>query len=338
MKSPRALFAAAVTLMVSAGCDVPTDPPIFEPRWIIPVDETSLEVDELLPSSVTVQGSNFDVDVDPVGTTETLGDLCPDCAPLDGAVVPVPPFQGSFLSAQSLPAEVLSTEVVGGSIDITITNGFSFDPLYDGGTIVITLSDDATGNPLGQVTLDGATETLAPNSTTQRTIVLGAQTVTGALRATVAVDAPGGQVTQIDLSEQIEIVATTTSFLIASATLDIGSRTVSLEPQEIDMEDIDEEVADRIVDGSVILEIDNPFGVAITGTLDIGSTSKTFSVNGDPTSTVVIDYTGEELRSFVGQPGITLSGSGTATGSAVTIRPGQEMTIEASLDFIIRIG
>lgn len=338
MNSPRALFAAAATIFTLTACDVPTEPPMFEPRWIVPVDETSLSVDELLPPSVTVSGDAFDVSVDPVSALETLGDLCSGCAAANGMVAPVPPFSGAFISTQGLPADVGSAEVSGGSIDIEILNGFGFDPLDNGGSVTITIADDLTGAVLGELVLEDPTDDLTPNIPELRTISVQPGSITGALRATTTVDSPSGKTALIDVSDQIEVTATVQSLLVSSVTVDVGSRSVTLEEQAIGLEDIDQEIADRIIEGSIILDIDNPFGVSLDGTIEIGSTSRSISITDASTSTVTLSYTGDELRSLVGQPNVLFSGSGVANGDAVTIRPGQVMLLEATLDFTILIG
>jgi hypothetical protein len=339
MKSPRALLSAAAAIAVLSGCDIPTEPPIIQQDWMVEVDETSLAGDQLLPTSVTVDGDNFAVSLDPVEASETLGALCSACAALDQSIAAVPAFEGAYTAAQALPDEVVSAELVGGSIDVAITNGFTFDPLANDGTIVITIADDATGTPLGQVVFDGAAgDVLVPGTTETRSLALTTGTITGGLRATTAVNAPGGQVAFIDTSDVIETTATVTSFLVSSVTVDVGNLPVTFDERDLDFEDIDADLTDRIVAGAIILEVTNPFGVAIDGQIDIGPTSKSFTLGESSSSSVSVNYTGNELRSFIGQPNVTFSGSGTAYGTAVTIQPGQEMAVRAKLAATIEIG
>jgi hypothetical protein len=338
MNSPRALFATAAAILTLSACDVPTEPPMFEPRWIVPINETSLSVSELLPVGVAVSADAFDVSVDPVSTIETLGNLCPDCAAVDGMTEPVPPFNGSFASTQGLPADVGSAEVSGGSIDIEILNGFSFDPLDNGGSVTISIADDLTGQVLGELVLENPTDDLTPNVPVVRSMTIQAGFITGPIRATTTVDAPGGQEALIDVSDEIYVTATVQSLLVSSVTVDVGSRSVTLDEQEVGLQDIDQEVADRIIEGTIILDVDNPFGVGLEGTIEIGGTSKALSISSASTSTVTLSYTGDELRSFIGQPNVRFSGSGVANGDAVTIQPGQVMLLDATLDFTILIG
>ncbi|MCH7991995.1 MAG: hypothetical protein IIC35_06215 [Gemmatimonadetes bacterium] len=339
MNPSRMLLIAAPSLLLS-GCDIPSAAPIIEQRWILTVEETTLGVDELLPTSVTVSGSTFDISVDPVTAGASLLDMCPDCAALDGLAfeVPVPAFSGSFGSSQALPTEVISAEIVGGSISIQIDNGLSFDPLAGGGTIVIEVRNGSGGPLLGDLTLDGATEVLAPGGTVTRVLTLVAGTLDAPLVATTVVNVAGGQTTFVDVAETIDVVATVNSILVSSLTINVPGQTVTIDPIAVDLDDIDSDMADHIVQGAIILDVENPFAVSLNGDVDIGPTTKSFAISGAGTSRVSLLYTGDELRSFIGLAGATFSGSGTAIGSAVTIRPGQMMTIEVTLDLTIEIG
>lgn len=339
MKSPRALLATAAAFAVLSGCDLPTEPPMFEPRWMLAVEESSFPGDQLLPASVVVVGDDFHLSIDPVSGSATLGFLCGSpCEALDGQVAPVPTFEGTFTSTQTLPDDVLSAAVTGGSMEIEIANGFSFDPLEGGGTIVVTIADDDTGAPLGEIMLDGSEDVLLPNTTETRTLPLSAGTVSTALRATTVVEVPGGQIAVIDVSDLIEVTATTTSLQLGSVTVDVEDRSVSFDDRALDLEDVHAEFTDRIVEGAILLSVTNPFGVSLDALVGLGATSKSFAVDGGGTSSATVSYTGDELRSFLGQPNVVFSSSGFANGNAITIQPGQEMLIKATLDFTLQIG
>ena len=325
--------------VIFSACDVPTDTPMLDQRWILPVEGTTLGVDELLPTGVSVSGNDFAVTVDPFTADETLGDLCTPCAALNGLTAPVPPFTETFTSSQTLPSDVSSVDLTSGSIAIAIQNGFTFDPLLGGGTLSITLTDGEGGAQLGQTVVDAASGGTLPPGTTNTTLTLAPTTVGNTLFVSTVIDAPGGASALIDTSDQLTITATPTLILVSSATVNVTGQNVDIDPVDLDVGDLDSSVTDRIQQGSVILDVVNPFGVAVTGTLVIGSTSKGFSLGSGATSQVTIAYTGDELRSFLGQGNVTLTGTGTVTsGDDITVSPGQEVTIDASVDLIIEIG
>lgn len=156
-----------IALAALSGCDVPTELPIIEQRWVIPIEDKSISVTELLPPSgdVTISGGNFQVNVTPYTVTQTLGDFCPLCAVIDGFTVPKPPFNFTYNDSGGLPTDVVSVEVVSGSIFLGIQNDLGFDPIRpavaDPGTLTVTLYDgDIAGRVLGQAVLAGATDSL----------------------------------------------------------------------------------------------------------------------------------------------------------------------------------
>ena len=125
----------------------------------------------------------------------------------------------------------------------------------------------------------------------------------------------------------------------------MGSTTVSLEGHavevdvvKLDLDHIGPEIIEKIVNGSLILEVTNPFGVSLSGNINIGSTSKGFLISENGRSTTTISYTRNELTSFLGEKGVTLSLSGTANGTSITLSSHQELTIEGTIDCLIRIG
>ena len=338
MKCSRMVPALAVGCLLFVGCEVPTGLPELEQRWIVPIEETSLSVDELLPDGVSISGGNFSVAIDPFATNEALLTLCGTCAALNGLTVAAPAFASSFSVSENLPANVTAAQIASGTIQIVITNGLSFDPIAGGGTFTVTLSDGDGGAQLGQVVVDGATESMPGNSSRTETLSIGSASIGTTFFASVSVVSVGGQVTTIDITDEITVTATTTSLLVSSATVTVASQSVDFDPVELDLGDIDSDITDHIQSGTLILDVVNPFGVSVDGTLNIGPTTKSFSIASGSTSSTSINYTSSELQSFLGQDNITFSGSGTASGGSVTVSPGQEMLIEATLDMTIRIG
>lgn len=336
MRSRRPLKCLGV-LLLAGGCDIPTEPPIVEQQWILPLDEVTLDQSELLPPSITISGSTYDVNVDPVAASERLDNLCPGCVPFDGQSVPVPAFSGTFSSTDALPLDVVEVDVVGGAIDVTITNGFSFDPIEGGGTLTITVAGESGGAVLGSLVLDGNTDTMPPGSMTTRTVTLSGGTITGT-ETTVDVVSVGGQVATIDVTDQVTLSAVTTSLSVGSATVDVDGLTASLSEEPLDVADLQQSLIDGIVSGSALLEVTNPFGVTFDGSVTVGTVVKPFTFGAAAASADTISFTGDELRSFLGQTGVTLSGSGTIGGGPATVTPVDGLLIDASIDLLLELG
>ncbi|HUP52217.1 MAG TPA: hypothetical protein VM198_07065 [Longimicrobiales bacterium] len=340
-----------IVLTPLAGCDIPTELPILDTRWVVPAEETRFGVAELLPGSVTLTPDEgaFIVDFDPVTFAETLGALCPLCAASDGLTVQKPPFLGEFESSVDFPSEVSSISILSGDIVLEIDNGLNFDPLRPApgvtGTLVITVTDDADGDVLGMLEIDGTTTALPAGGTLTRTIELATATVEGSIVATAEIDSPLGDPVTIDSSLPVTVTVTPTNILVASVTIVVAGRSVDFDPVSLDVEEVDQNLIDRILAGGFIVDVVNPFGVAADFQLTIDGPTiapiqKSASVGTAGTSTIEISFTTGELRAFLGQPGVTLSGGAVvdAEASQITVLPGQELVLTGKLDLTLRIG
>jgi len=310
-----------------------------EQRWVIPVEETTLGVEELLPQGVALQNGDFEIGVDAASVSASLGDLCSGCGPLDGTPVSdMPPFTGQIQTTQGLPADVEGGVVSGGSLQLGIENGLSFDPIDGGGSVTLSVSDDAGGDVLAQVTLHGDTAVLASGSTFNTTVGVDPATVGSTLRIEAEIVSVGGQSGTIDVNEQITVTLSSATLLLSEVTIDVGTTAVDFESVQLDVADFDTELTDRIREGAIILDVTNPFAVSVSGDLQIGPTSKPFTVDPSGPSALTLTYTGDELRSFLGSDNITLSGSGTATGGIITVSADQEIRVNGDLDLTLEVG
>ena len=337
----KSLPAAVALLGLAAltGCDAPTEAPILEQRWVLPVESTTISVDELLPTGVTVSGNSFRVNVDPFNASAALQDLCSACAALQGLTAPAPAFKGTITASQSLPADVSAATVTSGSVTIAITNNFNFDPIAGGGTVTVSLTDGQ--RPLGEAVISG---TMAPGTTVTRTLTVAPGAIGKTVVATTVVDSPGGQLTTIDGARTLVVTATPAPIAASSASVNVANRSVTIDPVDLDVEDIEDSISDRIENGSILLEITNPFGVSLNASADIaypgGTLSKPLSISSGAMSTATLSYTGDEFRSFLGRSGVLLTGTGTVSPSAgtITVTPGQRAVIKAKLDITLQIG
>ena len=53
---------------------------------------------------------------------------------------------------------------------------------------------------------------------------------------------------------------------------------------------------------------------------------------------MTVTYTADELRRFLGQADVLVSGAGTVVGGPATVTPTDEVVIEASLDIVLEIS
>jgi hypothetical protein len=340
--------AVVLSLALLAACDLPTEAPIIDQRWVVPVDNSTISVNELLPDGVSAQNGSFAVDVDPFNRTERLGTMCSSCQASDGLTVPKPAFDYTITVEQSLPGDVQSAALESGAVLIQIANNLGFDPLRPGGgntgSLVIRVRNGTGGAVLGTLTMDGANESLATGTIAQKTLTLGAADVGSTLTLEVAVDSPDGDPVQVDADATLTATASPADILVGSAMVEVAGRDVEIDPVELDVADIDDGIANRIQEGSILLDVTNPFGVAVSGQLVIeypgGEISKTLSIGSAATSTVSLPYTGDELRAFLGESGVQLTGTATvdAGSGSITVSPGQELAIDGKLDVTIRIG
>ena len=187
----------------------------------------------------------------------------------------------TFNQTGSLPTDVVSAELVAGSISLAVQNNLGFDPINPAttppeGTFTVTLYDtDITGNQLGQVILDGANGDAIPAGPSTISITLTAGTVSSTIFAEVTLDSPAGDAVPIDLAAGFTVTVGTIS--VSSATLNVDGRTVS-KTTNIDAGGVPIDITDRIIQiGSTLtLNIQNPFGVEVDITLDISPCATCF--------------------------------------------------------------
>ncbi|MEC9355529.1 MAG: hypothetical protein VX507_04765 [Gemmatimonadota bacterium] len=321
--------------MILLGCDIPTAMPILEQRWILPLEQAKIGVEELLPAGVSLNDGVLEVRIDTITTSSSLNTMCVDCAALNGSTAAVPAFTSSFNGSVDLPANISSVEISSGSVHVAVTNGLSFDPLAGGGLIEATILDGEGGLQLAQLIFSGA---FAPGTSLTQSISIGNSNVGNEVFAVIKVTSPGGQIAPINISEQLSVATTGSALIMGSTTVSLEGHAVEVDVVKLDLDHISPEIIERIVNGSLILEVTNPFGVSLSGNINIGPTSKSFLISEDGRSTTTISYTRNELTSFLGEKGVTLSLSGTANGTSITLSSHQELTIEGTIDCLIRIG
>ncbi|HET9982469.1 MAG TPA: hypothetical protein VFQ38_02730 [Longimicrobiales bacterium] len=333
-------------LALLAACDLPTDLPHWDTTWVVPGKGASFPVAQLLPSGVRAMpdGSAFQLDIAPTTFSTSLGEMCGSaCPPVNGAVVPKPAFTATLGSSLALPAGVASATVVGGTVVVNATNGFSFDPLRPGGGAfgTMTLTVSAGGAVLASTTVDGATTPFPAGSTLSRTLPLASAAVTGAMSVRLVLTSPAGGLATMNTSDRLTVSASAQGVRLGDARVDVGGRPVSVPPVALELDGLDDMVVERVHGGALVLGITNPFGGA-TGAMTLRITApgvapitKHVELR-TGTTTERVELTQAELRSILGQPGVVLAATGTlSSASPVLVTPTQTVTITTKLELVL---
>jgi len=349
-------MGAALLATLSLGaCDFPTAPPIFESRFIIPGESTTLSVNELLPSSITVSGNAFRLTLGATSLPQrTLAELCGAlCAPIPpGTMVPKPAFTTTIPATIDVPADVVGATVTAATVTIALTQTFGFDPLQpsgravgDDGFIAVTVRNGA--RTLAVDTIRGAFPSGAAGTIT-RTLNLAPGEITGDLDVSLTLYSPaGGNAPQhwVAYVPGAQLLGTVTpeAVAISEARVTVQDRTVEVEAVSLDLSDIDQEMADRVVSGAFIVDVNNPLGVVGTMTLTISGGSAGVITKQLPVasgqSTTRVAFTQSELQSLLGRDlTLTVRGPVSAPTGTVTVTPGQQVTIATKLDLVFEVG
>lgn len=345
------MLASAASFLLLAACDIPTSAPINDSRWIVPSQSTTIAVSNFLPTGVTVtgDGSGFVVSAASASVTRALSQDCPACAAANGFVAPKPAFTGNASASTSLPSDVASATLTGGTLQVNVTNNYTFDPIRPSaaaasarGYAVITITSGTT--IVGKDSIDGAVFALPANGGTLARSVPLSGAISGAspLTMTVVLNSPAGDAVLIDASRTIVVSATPNSLKVASANVAVVNRQVSTSTT-INLSGIDKSITDHVQSGSLVLNIANPF--AVTGTLSVrlAPASGTAIVKSVPlvggSSAPSLTFTKSEIASLLGQNvTLTISGPVNATGGSVSVSPNQVVSVTTKLDLAIEVG
>lgn len=339
--------AGALVLIAGlSACDVPTGIPRWETTWITPGEGTTVSVAELLPAgiAITPDSSAFVLGFDPVDTAWQLSEFCPACPPI-AATVPKPAFSGTVSTQMPLPASVQSVVVAGGDVDIALTNGFDFDPIRPGATAdsgSLTITVTSGGATVATFVIDGADRAFPPGTTINETLAFQPSTITDALTFEFTVDSPAGDPTTVDPADELSASIQSTGVLVSEATVAASSLPIEGAEMELDLADVEE--GDRFKEGTIFLEIQNPFSLTgqLTMTVDPAGPAGPFVkpvalVAGESEASVT--FVEAEIQQMIGAVNtITIDGVVSAVGGGVTVRPDMVIGVETRLRVTVEVG
>jgi hypothetical protein len=356
-KPSRRPFRAALTLVacvaLAHGCDVPSSPPRWETRWIVPAESTTIDVASMAPSGITVSDDRSEllVDITGDGASVTLGDICPACAAVNGQTVPKPAFTATIGATTDFPADIDSVTLSRGFVEVRVTNGTSFDLLRPSaapgspvGTLVVTVR--GSGAVIAVRSISGTVKSLPPGSTLVDTLTFDPaalpRSIGSPVETEVSVASPAGDPVTINTSQSLAVDVGDASVGVSSARVRVQARSVSSEPIELDLADLDAAITDRVTSGALLLEIDNPFAVAGNLTATIWAPGITLlrpMPIAPGQSSLALSFSGDELRSLFGQPQVTLTTMGDVSaidpGGMVTVTPAMALTVRSRLELYL---
>jgi hypothetical protein len=338
---------------VIVGCDIPSTPPQWETRWVVPAESTTIDVPSLLPSGIVVSDDRAEmlVTVPATSISRSLGGLCAPCSAANGQTVPKPAFTVAVLASTTFPAEIDSATLSRGAFEIRVTNGFSFDPIRPSaaagsprGSITITIRSG--GVAIATRVIDGAAKALPPGQTVIDSIafdpVLLPRSIGSPLETEVAINSPAGDPVTINTAESFAVLVAQSTIAVTGAKVRVQDRTITSAPIALDLDDLDAALTDRVASGSLLLEIDNPFAVGGTLTATVSAPGVTLTwpvVITAGTSAPILSFSGSELRSLFGTSPVTLTFSGIVNGAPagalVSVTPEMVLTVRSHLELYL---
>lgn len=323
-----------------AACDVPTGLPKWETTFVVPSENTTISAAQFLPASVTLteDARALAISMAPASFGEALGTLCSVCAQVldDGAIRPA--FDATFAAVLALPADVTGATLTGGSIDVVLRNGFSFDPLRSGhetGSMTITIASGATA--IGRKTIDGGTHALPPAGQLQIAIPVSG-VITGGLTLSIGISSPAGAAARTSTGDRLTVVATPAGITASAAQINMRARHITASPIPLNLTAIEPAVIQYVRSGAVLLEVDNPIGVS--GTIDLFISHGNSVIRKPLTLTagdsqVEVRLGADELRGMLGREVMLTLAGPVSTPASATVVPGSQLTIRSRLKLVI---
>jgi len=358
--------AALLGIAMSAvACDVAnfaSDPkPIFEQTWNVPALSTSISVASLLPAGVSIystpgstppDSSAFQMSIANSGFSRRVGDDCAPCQAQNGNTTTKPAFVLNSGSTSALPANVVGGALVGASVNYTVTNSLSFDPLRvntvsanpQGHMVVVIRSASVV---LGRDSVNGATTAFPAGSTVSRSLVLGPGAITAPISVDVSLNSPAGDHNEfIDANGTLNASVGISNLRVASVLVNVPSQSIANTATTRDLAGLDTRITDNVTGATLEMSIDNPWSVA--GNLNVslatpaGTVAKQIALPATttPASTQVrtVSLVAAEVRQLFGhQVALTMNGVVSST-APVSVTPKQKVSIADRLILTIHTG
>lgn len=250
--------------------------------------------------------------------------------------------------SSTLASDISTATLTSGSLALSVTNNYTFDPLRPNGgngpygSAVITVSNGIT--TLGSMTIDGSAHALAANGGKLDLNIPLAGGISGStpVSVTMSVNSPEGSAVVMDASRTISANATPTNLKVANAMISVAGRIIS-STSDMDFSSVGDGIADRTTKGALLLNIDNPFALTSSLTVslqpDNGDVITKAVPLGAGKTTQTIGFTREELKKLFGHNvHVTISGVANPTAGPVSVSPKQAVVVTTRFDLTLAVG
>ncbi|MEX2179151.1 MAG: hypothetical protein WD801_10605 [Gemmatimonadaceae bacterium] len=344
-----------------AACDVyefgNNPAPRFEQTWNLPAPSMSISVAELLPTTgeVTIlpDSSAFELSVGGASISRVVGNDCAACVALNGTNAPKPAFVLNAGNSTPLPTDVVSAAIVGGQVDVQLTNNMSFDPLFvrtnpgpqtQGFMLIVVRSGSVV---LGRDSVNGATTPFPPGTPLNRTILFTTGTVTASITVDVTMDSPlGDHDVPINSNGTLDASATVPTLTVASVGLNVPNRTMQSESDSLDLGGLGD-ISDNVVSGTLEMTITNPF--AVTGAVNVrfaygpgpsDAVTETFMLPTGAAQVRTVTLDSADMSNLFGaEEKVAFEIGGAVTSAApITVTPTMAISMSNRLILTIRTG
>jgi hypothetical protein len=336
------VLAAALAL---TACDFPTALPRFEPRFVMPIDSTTIRVSELLPTGVSATDTTFVLSLAPVSIQKSLADMCgTPCQLLQGRVAPKPAFSYSFATPLALPADISGAVLSNGSVEVSASHTFDFDPLRPQGSTrngTLTIIVRSGGRQIGSAIMD---QPFPRHTQVVRTVGITPGDLDGDIDVQLILDSPAGDPVMIDNAAHVHVTARPGALHVAEVRAVVRERTVAMQPLVVDLSGVDDDIRWRARSGALVLRLSNPFDVSGELQLKLYSPQSGADYNfpvviAPGETTQRIELTWDEMYRILGfQVNVSLAGPVSGGGGTITLRPGQVISLSSRLELVLEIG
>jgi hypothetical protein len=334
------LAASAVT-----ACDIPTALPRFEPRFVIPIDSTVIRVNEFLPAGVSATDTTFVLSLAPVTIQKSLADMCgTPCQLLQGRVAPKPAFSYSFAAPLALPADISGGVLASGSVEVSASHTFDFDPLRPQGSArngTLTIIVRSGGRQIGSAIMD---QPFPRHTPVVRTVGIAPGDLNADIDVQLILDSPAGGPVLIDNAARVHVTARPGAVHVAEVRAVVRERTITMQPLVVDLSGVDDDIRSRARSGSLVLRMSNPFDVSGELQLKLYSPPSGADFNfpvviAPGETTQRIELTQHEMFKILGfHVTVSLAGPVSGGGGTITLRPGQAIRLASRLELVLEIG